>query len=446
MKKGLFTGWQHIFSFTLKQGTGKKFQKTTAIVTIILLLAAMSISIIMAAVQKKSDQKVSPIQKVYVVDESELNMLFFDNIIEESAEAFPDVKFDYSASSVEDAAKKVQEGEGRDVILHLIHEDQTYKMELTITQDSEVTQGQGEDLLNALNYAMEVSKIYSSGISFEKLAVVMSNVNVVTIDAGEEEKGIGEEAVRMMLPMILIMLIYFFTIIYGLSMGNVVSVEKTSKLMEMLLTLTRPYSLILGKIAATTLIAVTQALFWVGVFIGGFFLGDYVAKDMIYPKYNNVILEVLKVIAEQDGSSAFSVGAFLLFVVAMMLSFLFYCLLAATFGSLASKAEELGQVMGFYQVTVVIGFFMSYTIPMKEVQWMTTLTRIVPLSAAFSLPGDILVGNISLGMGALYLLILAAFTTGLVFIAGKIYMTQLFHRGEGVLEMLKKKFGKNKAK
>jgi len=39
---------------------------------------------------------------------------------------------------------------------------------------------------------------------------------------------------------------------------------------------------------------------------------------------------------------------------AMCVAVLFYFLLAATFGSFATKPEDLGQSMGFYQIAVML--------------------------------------------------------------------------------------------
>lgn len=444
MKKGLFTGWQDIFAFTFRQGTQDKFRKTTLLVAIVLLAAGMAINIFIAMGQKKNDNKVSKIEKVYVVDDSGLATLDFSTFVFQEKDAFPKVKFDRKQASVEEAIKKVQEGSGRDVVLHMTHEKQSYRMELLIPSDSEIEEKEGEDLLNALGNSVEISKILSTGIPMDKLQIVMSGVEVACIDAGEQQKEIGEELVRMMLPMIIIMFLYFFVILYGMSMGNIVSVEKTSKLMEMLLTLTRPYSIILGKVLAMTTVALGQAFIWIASFVGGFFLGDYVAKQEIYDGYKNVVLEVFDLISKQEGSTGFGVAAIILFVITICISFLFYSLLAATFGSLASKPEELGQAMGYFQILVVLGFLGSYMVPMQEVAWMTTAVRLIPFTAAFLLPGDILVGNITVLQGALCVALLLVFTVLLVLLTGKVYKTQLFHRGESVLEMIKKKTGRRK--
>ncbi len=444
MEKGLFTGWKSIFGFTLKQGTNEKFRKITTLVAVIFFVIGLAACVIMAAVQKKNNEKISPISTVYVVDDSELIFLDFNMSLEGQEERFPDVTFDLNCNTVEEAVKKVQEGEGKDVVLHLTHDDKGYNMELIADSDGQVSQGQGEDLLKTLQYSMEIGKIASSGIAFDKLAVIMRGTTVSTIDAGETEKSEGEELMRMLAPMLVIMLMYFLILLYGMGMANVVSVEKTSKLMEMMLTLTKPYALIFGKVLATTLIAFGQTILWLGCLIVGFFLGNTVAQEVVYDKFSNPVLEVIKLIGENGGAKAFSIGSIILFVICVFVAFLFYCLLAATFGSMAAKAEEINQVMMSYMILVIIGFFAAYALGIDAPESTLTIIRLIPISAAFKLPGDILIGNVTVLAGALYTLVLFAFTMILTVIAGKVYKNQLFHRGEGVVEVIKKLLLKKK--
>lgn len=442
MNKGMFTGWQDVFSFTFRQNVTEKFKKVTIILALILLLGGMSISVIMAFVQKKSATKVSPIETVYVINDSELGTLNLELSGDNVAKAFPKVTFDYSADTVEEVQGKLQGEDNANAILHIQHEKESYQLELFINNDGAVSEKQGEDLLDALKQSMEISKLLSSEIPMEKLALVVSGVHVSQITAGENEKGVGEELMRTFVPMIFILVIYMMTLIYGMAMGNAVSVEKTSKLMEMMLTMTKPYSMILGKILAMTATSVMQAMIWIASFVGGFFLGDVVAKQVIYTDYTNAILLVFDMIAKQDGSKALSAPAVILGLLTMCVAFLFYFLLAATFGSFATKAEDLGQALGFYQMFVMLGFFGSYLIPLQEIPWLTTLMRFIPVTSAFLLPGDIVIGNVKLWQGGLYTLLLVAFTFVLIFVAGKVYKSQVFYRGENVLSILKKKFSR----
>lgn len=439
MNKGMFSGWRDVFLFTLRQATGKKFRSVTIGLALVMLAAGVAVSTIMAFVQKKEDGKLSPIGQVYVADNSELDVLYLEGFGERYGETFPDISFVEAQQPVEELAVTLGEQEPESVILEIGRSAEGYLLTVVLPYGSEIDKEDAEDLCEAFASVMEQSKLLSSGIPMEKLVLAMSGVQSSQLDAGEEERSIGEQMVAMLAPMLIIFFMYFMTLMYGMSVGNAVSVEKCSKLMEMMLTLTRPYGLIFGKVLAITVTAISQILLWIGCLVGGFFLGHGIAGAVIYPDYHNVLLEIFILLKGQVGSTAFTPGAMTLAVFTLCLAFLFYCMLAGLIASFASKAEDLGQVMSFYQLAMIAGFFGSYMLPLQEKDWINTILRIVPLTSAYMLPGDILVGNVTMPEGLLFVAVLMVFTAALVVLTGRIYRNQLFYRGKSLKERLHRK-------
>lgn len=314
MNKGMFSGWRDVFLFTLRQATGKKFRSVTIGLALVMLAAGVAVSTIMAFVQKKEDGKLSPIGQVYVADNSELDVLYLEGFGERYGETFPDISFVEAQQPVEELAVTLGEQEPESVILEIGRSAEGYLLTVVLPYGSEIDKEDAEDLCEAFASVMEQSKLLSSGIPMEKLVLAMSGVQSSQLDAGEEERSIGEQMVAMLAPMLIIFFMYFMTLMYGMSVGNAVSVEKCSKLMEMMLTLTRPYGLIFGKVLAITVTAISQILLWIGCLVGGFFLGHGIAGAVIYPDYHNVLLEIFILLKGQVGSTAFTPGAMTLAV------------------------------------------------------------------------------------------------------------------------------------
>ena len=439
MNKGMFSGWRDIFSFTLKQATGKKFRNTTIGVALLILVAGLAVSTIMAFVQKKEDGKRSPIEQVYVADQSGLKVLYLEGFKEQYQEKFPDVNFVEADEPVEQLAVTLGEKEPNAVILEISRAQEGYLLRAILPYGCEIGESEAEDLCEAFTDTMEQSKLLSSGIPMENLVLAMSGVQVTQLDAGEEERSMGEEMVSMLAPMLLIFVMYLMFMIYGMSVGNIVSVEKSSKLMEMMLTLTRPYGLIFGKVLAITVTAIGQTLLWIGSLVGGFFLGHGIAGSVIYSDYHNILLEIFVLLRGQAGSTAFTPGAMVLAAFTICLAFLFYCMMAGLIASFASRAEQLGQIMVYYQLLMMAGFIGSYMLPLQEKEWINTILRLVPITSAYLLPGDILVGNITVIEGLLYVAVLIACTAVLVVFTGRIYRNQLFYQGKSLKERLHRK-------
>ncbi len=438
MKKSMFAGWRDVFAFTFRETTNTKYKRTTIIVAVIMLLIGAAIPVVMSLVQKDDSTSVSPIQTVHVVNDSSLSTLMTDQFIAMNPEGYPDVKFTFELEKAEAVVDKLNE-KTKDLVLVISDTAEGILLKGVIPMDSELSEGDAYDFLNAFVNVAEVSKMVSSGISMDKLVLAMSGSVIENLEAGVEQKSEGEDVVGMVMPMLVAFLLYFIILIYGIQMGNAVSAEKTSKLMEMILTMTRPYSLVLGKILAMVASAVLQVFVWIGSIVAGFFLGDYVAKTYIYDGFSNSILEVFNLIKESGAGSAFSVPSIVLFAVTIIVGILFYSLLAATFGSMASKTEEVAQYMSYFQLFAIAGFFASYFLPLNGNQTLIAICRYIPVTSAFMLPADFLVGNVTILKGSLLLLLLLAFTVGLIFLVGKVYKNQLFFRGEGAVRNFFKK-------
>lgn len=445
MNNYLFHGWRDVFSFTFKQGiTTKKFKSVTLGLALVLFIAGMAISVIMAFVQKKDATEISPLQVVHVIDESNLQVLYLDGFLETNKEKYPEVSFQMEQGTVEEVSKKIaqnadSETGSKEAVLHIAETEKGYLMSLYLPEGSELSKKDGEDFLEKLTMVMEQSKLFSSNIPMEKLVLVMSSISTTILDAGDAEKSIGEELVGMIAPAVCVLFMFLMTYLYGMSIGNIVSVEKTSKLMEMMLTMTKPYSLIMGKIFATACVGILQIAIWIASLVVGFYAGHVMAGEVIYPEYTNILLQVFELLKSQDGSTAFSVSALVVAFLTICLGFLFYCVLAGTFASFADRTETVPTVMGFYQMIVMVGYFAGMMVPLQEKEVLTTLCRIIPVTSAFMLPGDIIAGNVTVLQSMLYVAILLVTTIILVVVAGKVYKNQLFYRGVGLKARFMKK-------
>lgn len=445
MNRKLFAGWTDVFSFTFVQTAKGKFKKTTIIMMAVFFAIAMLINIIMAFVQKDSESESLPIEKVFVINDS--NLTDFDySIVEENTEKYPYISFVECEKEIEDLVVPDAMGTSAvtmgtdpnadgamgtdDVIIQILEGKEGYEVKLITPPDTEISRSRGEEFLEDFSCVIDNAKIKASGIEKEKLDIVMSYVSVNKILAGDVEKSVGQEIMESIFPMLMSIVMYLVIMIYGINMGNAVSVEKTSKLMEMILTFARPYALIFGKITALVSSAVIQMLSIVVGFALGFLLGDFVADGFVYKGYENYIIEVIRLIQATNSMGAFSIGSIVLFGLALVASILFYCMLAATTGSFANKTEDVANYMSYFQLLAMAGYLVSLFLPLKGIGWVNTLLRIIPFTGAFVVPSDILLGKITQLSGALYLLLLLAFSVVVSLIAGKVYMNQIFFRGK----------------
>lgn len=436
MNNSFFSGWKDVLLFTIKQSVGQKYKMTTFVLALILFAGGFAINIFQATSQQKEDN-ISPIQKVYVIDESNIEGIDWEDSKQLDRKMFPQVHFEQTLLPLSELGHNLQDSETTSVITKISKNKSNYEIKVYIPYGSQVTNNDGENLANAIRSIVHEGLMTSSGIDADIVSYIESDINVEFSVAGEDAKGDRLFMLTTVFPLVFMFGLYFMVIIYGQSMGQIVCVEKSSKLMEFLLVMTKPYGLIFGKIIATAAVAIFQMCVWITAGVGGFLIGDEFARSSVYAGYDNKILSIFQDIAKDESVKAFTTEAIVLSVIAVCLAFIFYCMLAGAIASFASKADELGSVMMFYNIAIVLGFMGSYLIPsIAGQEWIKVIIRLIPMSAAFLLPGELLIGTVKTGPGVIYLLVLFAWTIATTILAGKVYKDQLFYRGQNIKNRL----------
>ena len=199
-------------------------------------------------------------KQVGVIDRSGIVLPFLtDNEVtifkDLGADASPEaVKADFSASGVD--------------VLLTISELDTEARSVSADCYSEKPLGidTGSMIEGRINDAVEAYRIESYGIENleEIMASVKSNVKLhsYTIDESGKE-SISESGIYMALSMILGMAIYMFIALFsGMVMSSVIE-EKSSRVVEVLMSSLKATELMFGKIIGVALVALTQFLLWI---------------------------------------------------------------------------------------------------------------------------------------------------------------------------------------
>lgn len=116
--------------------------------------------------------------------------------------------------------------------------------------------GKIEDLIHGLK--LEQFNISRETLSSLKTDIRLHNIN---ISNPEEEKENNTQSLYA-LGFILGMLIYFFVMIYGMQIMLGVIDEKTSKVVEVIISSVRPFQLMLGKILGIAAVGLLQFTIW----------------------------------------------------------------------------------------------------------------------------------------------------------------------------------------
>ena len=122
-------------------------------------------------------------------------------------------------------------------------------------------------LQESANKILENKKLQDVyGIDEQTLSSVKSNISLVVEDIETNKKSYTE--ISWALGFIGGMLIYFFIFMYGAQVMRGVIEEKTSRIIEVIVSSVKPIQLMMGKIVGLAMVGLTQFLLWIVLTLG----------------------------------------------------------------------------------------------------------------------------------------------------------------------------------
>ncbi|MFC4403169.1 ABC transporter permease [Gracilibacillus xinjiangensis] len=250
-------------------------------------------------------------------------------------------------ASIEDGKELVKEGEYIGVLHITINEqdlpEATYYTNdrMNVTAEAKLTQE-----LEQIKRIMATSQ---AGLDQEVIAsisepVIFHTEYIVTDDGGTSFKTEEELSGARGLVYIILFLLYFAVIAYGNMIATDIANEKTSRVMEILISSSSPVSQMFAKILGIGLVGLTQMT----VFLG---LGYIIVKQ----KQEELVGGFFEVF----GLSDVSLSTFIYAIIFFLLGYFLYATMAAMLGSLVSRTEDVQQMMMPVTLLIVGAFMIS---------------------------------------------------------------------------------------
>lgn len=445
-------GWGKVFKFTfLQMIKTKSFIISTIVILVIMNLLIASLVFIPALIDGNgsigggsSDEigSASYDRTIFVSDTTDLPQKFDFSELSKMGITFveSDKSFDELVSEIKDSSKAVLAlGIGR-------NNDGSFFAQLARPYSEEIVgRDESDRILDLITDSMKEQKLKMAGVSDSEISLAMAGISYDSILAGGSANEF-EKVVKTILPMMLSLVLFVLIFQYGSMVAQSIATEKTSRVMELLLTSVRPFAVIIGKILAMGTVALLQlVLFGATTGITGF-----ISFRAIMPDITSSIGEAVGTAGEipagalaeiQQGLgsafSGFNALSVVLFFVIFILGFLFYALIAGLIGASVSRVEDLAQAMQPLSLIGVLGFYLSYMpsafdIESDKANIVVIISRYLPISSPFSLPSAIITGDMSTGEALIAVLVLALCVAAFAWVVAKVYETLILHNGNRI--------------
>ena len=243
-------------------------------------------------------------------------------------------------------------------------------------------------------------------------------------------------------------LIMMFIIIYGGFVMRSVIEEKTSRIIEVIISSVKPFQLMLGKIIGTSLAGITQFAIWIVsasllllvvllIFnIDTSFLGQSapIAPDAVTPMASTPDMDKLQLYAEEVLKLPWLLLIFF-FVIYFILGYLIYSSIYAAIGAAVDNETDTQQFMFPIilplMLAIYIGFFSVFSNPHGPIAVGFSLFPLTsPIVMLMRLPGGIGEGGVPWWQLISSLLLLIVSFIGIVWLAAKIYRVGILMYGK----------------
>ena len=406
--RSLFT----VIAFTIKDMVKRKSFIISNIIILLIIVIGFNVPKFLSGIKEEST-------KVTVLDNENIFEGRLDNLHEQFLDLGYDVDVD-KESSKEQVQEKVKNKEVSSAIILTETDNGLYfeylvdGMGLNTTVPTEV--------ISAIQLTYQNMQLASLGIPEENLPTLNteSNITVTSLSTDESASNI---AVMMILSIVLFYAIYF----YAYQVSSAITIEKTSRIIETLVTSTSPRIIVLGKTIGIGLVGIMQTLILILVAVIS-------ANTFLEPDTAKAIFEMMKLSPQMIGIIA----------VYYLLGYSLYALLYALTGSTVSKPEEIQSANGPVAILAVIGFYLSYFTMMNPTSNLNEIAALVPISSPFCMPFRVMMGLSSTNEVILSIAILVVTIFIVAKISIKIYSSAILNYGERI--SLKKMFRMYKSK
>ena len=390
-----------VIGFTIKDMVKRKSFIVSTIIILLIIVIGFNIPNIMKIFN--GDDQSSGGSKLLIVDST--------NFFEGSLEGLNNMELGYEVQtttdnlSFDDIKEKINNDEIDEAII-VENNEGTYKLRY-IVKDMTMLASMPQSLMDAINTIYVNLQISKLGLTEEQIQSLTPNFEY-SIEQTEEQQVSGNVFAMMMLSIVLFYAIYFC----AYQVSSSITTEKTSKIMETLVTSTSPRIIVLGKTIGIGLVGLLQVCVFVAVALIS-------AKVFLEPGILESVLDM----------SQMTPYLAVITIIYFILGYFTYALLYALTGSTVSKPEDIQSANTPVALLAVIGFYLSYFTMMNPTSDLNTFAALFPISSPFCMPFRVMMGIASGVEVAISIAILLVTILVIAKVAIKIYSNAILNYG-----------------
>ena len=339
-----------VMKFTIREMIKRKSFIISTIIILLLIALGFNVPNIIKSISGDNNDEV------LLISDNE-------NIFEGALELLKDTdsmyKLEIGKYTYDEIKQKIDDGEiGSAIIIE--NNEGNLKIRY-IVESTTMMEGVPQDIISTINTLYTNIQISKLGLTEDQIRSITPDFEF-TLEQTSEEEAKGNVLVMMLMSLVLFYAIYFC----AFQVSSSITTEKTSKIMETLVTSASPRTIILGKTLGIGLVGLLQMVLIVGTAIIS-------AKSFLDAELINSALDMSNITA--------SLG--IITIVYFILGYLEFSLLYALTGSTVSKPEDIQSANTPVVLVTMVGFYLSYFTMMNPTSKLNMIAGLLPISSPF---------------------------------------------------------------
>ena len=436
-------GWKEVFGFTFNQHIKtKSFIISTVVIALIVALIAFLADFLPVlllndeidkAERAAKGENIFTVETLYICHETDIP-LSFDAFASASGIALKELTHDEAQAKIAEIADTTE----RAVVSVITSANGVLSVESKYSGgESLVDKGDCSALSSSIASGVRAQYLVHLGVSEDNVAAAMADVRSHVSSAGEEPVSEIQMILNAVVPMISSIVLFIFIFSYSQLVAQSVAIEKSSRIIEYLLTSIKPLAIIIGKVLAMCCVSLLQFI----IIGAGGVLGFVISLPFGIVSKASALAGTVMAEGTASGAVDFvnDVGAafsgvdatvFIVMILSFILGFLFFAGLAGLAGASISKMEDLSSAIQPISIIGVLGFYLAYFPQVTgEENTMSMVARYLPISSPFILPADYLLGKADIVQTIISIVIMAAADAVVMMLVARVYEAIILHTG-----------------
>lgn len=434
MKKSKITGWKEVYQFTIAQNIkNKSYIISTIVITLFVAALCVCINLLPAILfdtMSSKGQEDAEIGTAYIYDHSGLSKIDYSGLLQ--MEGIPQ-----NMAVVEtDSAEMTEDMKSADhaVMAEIMATEDGYEVAVTVPEKSEVSDSDASTLAAAISEYFRQVHCSELNLTSEQITFKDLPVNTSVVMAGVEETNMVALVVQYFINVALVLVFMLLINSYGKMTASVVAMEKSSKVMELLLTSVKPVATIVGKVLAMSTLLLGQIVIWIVTGLA-FYFGSNTILGNIDSKYSDGLRQLFDLLKNAGIELSLSPAILLTSIAIVVTGFTVYIAIAGFIGATVGKIEELGQSIQTFSFLAIAGAYIPLFGYINMINTGLTnnpllnVSRVLPICSLYLVPAEMILGSDTVSTGLIAVGINLGTLVLLMLFISKVYESVILYSG-----------------